>query len=48
MIQINNLSVSVYKSEEDLEKKIAKELKVNKEEIINFDIKKIYRCKKKR
>lgn len=38
MIQINNLSVSVYKSEEDLEKKIAKELKVNKEEIINFDI----------
>ena len=38
MIQVNNLSISIYKSKDDLLKKVAKELKVKKTYIINFDL----------
>lgn len=38
MIQISSLSISIYKSKEDLLKKIAKELKVRQADIIGFSI----------
>jgi hypothetical protein len=38
MIQVNNLSISIYKSKDDLLKKVAKELKVKQTDIIKFDV----------
>ena len=38
MIQVNNLSISIYKSKDDLPKKVAKELKVKQTDIIKFDV----------
>ena len=38
MIQVNNLSISIYKSKYDLLKKVAKELKVKQTDIIKFDV----------
>ena len=38
MIQISNLSISIYKSKDDLLKKVAKELKVKQTDIIKFDV----------